>query len=276
MYLIISAATSFNGYKKCPDKEGKDENAIAISQLQAAGRKKFEQLYNAHKKDYEKYFNRVNLSLTDQPHPQKATDERLADYKKGVADPGLEELYFQFGRYLLISCSRPGGIAANLQGIWNPIIRPPWRSNYTVNINLQMNYWPAEVCNLSELTEPLMKQIEQMAVNGASTAKHYYNMRGWAAHHNSDLWGQTNPVGEGTGDPKWANWAMGSPWLSQHLYEHYRFTGDKNFLRKTAYPLMKGAADFCLDWLVEKDGHLITAPSTSPENVLYGDRKSVV
>jgi alpha-L-fucosidase 2 len=188
-------------------------------------------------------------------------------YKTGAADPALEALYFQFGRYLLISCSRPGGIAANLQGIWNPLLRPPWRSNYTTNINVQMNYWPAEMCNLSEMTEPLIQQIKRWAINGAATAKNYYNMRGWVLHHNSDLWAQTNPVGEGAGDPKWANWSLGSPWLSQHLYEHYRFITDKKYLRETAYPIMKSAAEFCMDWLVEKDGVLLTAPSTSPENV---------
>lgn len=265
--LYVSAATSYNGYNKCPDKEGKDEEKIAIQYLQAALKKSFTQLMAAHINDYQKYFNRVALSLTDQPAPAMPTDKRLAEYKTGKDDPALEELYFQFGRYLLISSSRPGGIPANLQGIWNNLTRPPWRSNYTTNINVQMNYWPAEPCNLSEMTQPLMEQIKRWAVNGKATAKNYYNMKGWALHHNSDIWAQTNPVGEGNGDPKWANWALGSPWLSQHLYEHYRFTADKKFLRETAYPLMKGAAEFCLDWLVEKDGVLVTAPSTSPENV---------
>jgi alpha-L-fucosidase 2 len=217
--------------------------------------------------DYQKYFNRVSLSLTDVRADDKPTDKRLEDYKQTGNDLGLEELYFQFGRYLLISSSRPGGVPANLQGIWNNLIRPSWRSNYTTNINVQMNYWPAEPGNLSEMTEPLIQQINRWAINGSVTAKNYYNMHGWAVHHNSDIWAQTNPVGEGGGDPKWANWSLGSPWLSQHLYEHYRFTADKKFLRETAYPLMKGAADFCLDWLVEKDGKLVTAPSTSPENV---------
>jgi len=158
------------------------------------------------------------------------------------------------------------------------LIRPSWRSNFTTNINLQMNYWPAEVCNLSELTEPLITQIKHLAVNGKNTAQNYYHASGWAVHHNSDIWAQTNPVGEGTGDPKWANWSLGSPWLSQHLYEHYLFTRDKSYLKDTAYPLMKGAALFCLDWLVEKDGYLVTAPSTSPENsyILPNGNKEVV
>lgn len=265
--LFVSAATSFNGYDKCPDKNGKNEEQVAIRYLQAAMKKNFAQLLNAHVKDYQKYFNRVAISLTNEAPPDIPTDKRLANYKTGAIDKTLEELYFQFGRYLLISSSRPGGIPANLQGIWNNSIRPPWRSNYTTNINVQMNYWPAEICNLSEMTEPLIEHIKRQAKNGTATAKNYYNMDGWVVHHNSDIWAQTNPVGEGNGDPKWANWSLGSPWLSQHLYEHYRYTADKKYLRETAYPLMKSAAEFCLDWLVEKDGMLVTAPSTSPENV---------
>ncbi len=265
--LYVSAATSYNGFDKYPDKDGKDEEKIAKQFLQASLKKDYKQLLDAHVKDYQKYFNRVVLSLTDKSADDQPTDKRLTDYRTTGNDRGLEELYFQFGRYLLISSSRPGGIPANLQGIWNKEIRPSWRSNYTTNINVEMNYWPAEMCNLSEITEPLIQQIKRWAVNGKATAKNYYNMRGWAVHHNSDMWAQTNPVGEGGGDPKWANWALGSPWLSQHLYEHYRFTSDKKYLKETAYPLMKSAAEFCLDWLVEKDGVLITAPSTSPENV---------
>ena len=265
--LYVSAATSYNGFNKYPDKDGKDEEKIAKQFLQTSLKKDYKQLLDAHVKDYQKYFNRVVLSLTDKSADDQPTDKRLTDYRTTGNDRGLEELYFQFGRYLLISSSRPGGIPANLQGIWNKEIRPSWRSNYTTNINVEMNYWPAEMCNLSEMTEPLIQQIKRWAVNGKATAKNYYNMRGWAVHHNSDMWAQTNPVGEGGGDPKWANWALGSPWLSQHLYEHYRFTSDKKYLKETAYPLMKSAAEFCLDWLVEKDGVLITAPSTSPENV---------
>ncbi|MBE9599738.1 glycoside hydrolase N-terminal domain-containing protein [Pedobacter sp. MC2016-24] len=278
--VLISGATSYNGYNVYPDLNGKDENAAALHDLKAAEKKPYLQMETAHVKDYQNYFNRLSFSInnTGKLLVDVPTDVRLANYKSGKADFGLEQLYFQFGRYLLISCSRPGGIPANLQGIWNPLIRPSWRSNFTTNINLQMNYWPAEVCNLSELTEPLITQIKHLAVNGKSTAQNYYKASGWAVHHNSDIWAQTNPVGEGTGDPKWANWSLGSPWLSQHLYEHYRFTKDKNYLKDTAYPLMKGAALFCLDWLVEKDGYLVTAPSTSPENsyILPNGNKEVV
>jgi alpha-L-fucosidase 2 len=265
--LYVTAATSFNGYDRFPDKDGKDEEKLATNYLHAALKKPFNQLLSVHTKDYQQYFNRLNISIEKENNEAIPTDKRLDAYKKGATDIGLEELYFQFGRYLLISCSRPGGFPANLQGIWNKEIRPSWRSNYTTNINLQMNYWLAEVCNLSDLAQPLIEQIQRFAKNGTATAKNYYNMHGWAVHHNSDIWAQTNPVGEGGGDPKWANWALGSPWLSQHLYEHYRFNGNKKYLKDTAYPLMKSAAAFCLDWLVEKDGFLVTAPSTSPENI---------
>lgn len=265
--LLISAATSFNGFDKCPDKDGKNETAEVQRYIDQASRKKYEQLRAAHIKDYKQFFDRVDFTITNQPAPNFPVNERIQRYKNGEPDAALEQLYFQFGRYLLISCSRPGGIPANLQGIWNPLLRPSWRSNFTTNINLQMNYWPAEMTNLSEMTEPLIAHIKRLAINGTATAKNYYNMDGWAVHHNSDMWAQTNPVGEGNGDPKWANWSLGSPWLSQHLYEHYRFTTDKTYLKEVAYPLMKSAAEFCLDWLVEKDGMLVTAPSTSPENV---------
>ncbi len=265
--LFVSAATSFNGYDKCPVSEGKDEEKIAVRYLQNAVKKNYKQLLAAHTNDYQKYFNRLSLTLNNSVAPDLPINERLINYQKGASDFALEELFFQFGRYLLISSSRPGGMPANLQGIWNNLIRPSWRSNYTTNINLQMNYWLAEQTNLDEMNLPLIEHIKRLAKNGTATARNYYNMKGWAVHHNSDIWAQTNPVGEGNGDPKWANWAMGSPWLSQHLYEHYRFTADKKYLKEVAYPLMKSAAEFCLDWLVEKEGILVTAPSTSPENV---------
>jgi alpha-L-fucosidase 2 len=265
--LYVAAATSFNGYDKCPDSDGKDEEKLATTFLQSALKKKYDQLLSSHIKDYQKYFNRLSISLTEEKKSILPIDKRLEAYKNGKPDLALEQLYFQFGRYLLICSSRPGGMPANLQGIWNKEIRPPWRSNYTTNINLQMNYWLAETCNLSDLAQPLIAHIQRLAKNGTATAKNYYNMQGWAVHHNSDIWAQTNPVGEGGGDPKWANWALGSPWLSQHLFEHYRFTNNKKYLQDTAYPLMKSAALFCMDWLVEKDAYLITVPSTSPENV---------
>jgi alpha-L-fucosidase 2 len=269
--LYISGATSYNGFDRFPDIDGLDEKTKALAFLDGIKSKNFSGIKSAHIADYQHYFNRVSLSLDEGvfSKDEQPTDERLAAYKKGAADYGLEVLYFQYGRYLLISSSREGGIPANLQGIWNPLIRPSWRSNFTTNINVQMNYWPAETTNLSELTGPLIAQIGRWAKNGTETAKNYYGARGWVLHHNSDIWAQTSPVGEGVGDPKWANWSLGSPWISQHLFEHYLFSQDKQYLKQTAYPLMKGAALFCLDWLIEKDGYLVTAPSTSPENSYF-------
>ncbi|SIN86505.1 glycoside hydrolase family 95 protein [Chitinophaga niabensis] len=263
--LYISAATSFNGFDKCPDK---DESQLAQGYLNKAFTKSFDQIKKEHIKDYQQYFNRVTLSLSNTPEVPGSTLERLMQYTRGAADPALEALYFQYGRYLLIACSRPGGIPANLQGIWNPILRAPWSSNFTTNINAQMNYWPAEMMNLSEMHLPFMEFIKNTAITGRETARNFYKAKGWAVHHNSDIWATSNPVGDlGKGSPTWANWAMGSPWLSQHLWEHYAFTADKDFLQNTAYPLMKDAAMFCLDWLVEDpNGLLVTAPASSPEN----------
>lgn len=265
--LLVSAGTSFNGYQHCPDSGGKDETKATLDYLSAASRYKYSVLLDRHVKDYRSYYARNSLFLGEDTYPDFPTDRRLANYKKGTEDLHLEALYFQYGRYLLISSSRPGGMPANLQGIWNNLIRPSWRSNYTTNINLQMNYWPALSTNLTEMNRPLIDHIKRLADNGTATATNYYGMRGWAVHHNSDIWAQTNPVGEGSGDPKWANWSLGSPWLCQHLFEHYRFTGDTTYLREIAFPLMKTAAQFCEDWLIQKDGYWLTAPSTSPENV---------
>jgi alpha-L-fucosidase 2 len=278
--LLLSAATSFNGFDKCPISSGKDEIAIAKEYLNAARKKTYRQLLASHLADYHKYFNRVSLVLDEEENNTNAslpTNKRLAGYTQGAKDAGLEALYFQYGRYLLISSSRPGGTVANLQGIWNHHVRPPWSSNFTTNINVQMNYWPAEVTNLSEMHKPLFSLIQAQAVNGKKTAKEFYDLDGWVLHHNSDIWALTNPVGDlGNGDPKWANWAMGGDWLCQHLWQHYQFTGDEKFLRDTAYPLMKGAVEFTLGWLVEdKDGWLVTAPSGSPEND-FRDEKGVV
>ncbi len=278
--LLVTAATSFNGFDKCPDREGKDERKLAQGYISAAVGKPYAALLKNHQTDYQSYFNRVSFTLKD-PEAVKnvniPTDQRLLNYSKNASDVSLETLYFQYGRYLLISSSRPGGPPANLQGIWNKELRAPWSSNYTININTQMNYWPAEVTNLSEMHQPLMDFIRDLAVTGKTTAKQFYNLNGWVAHHNSDIWAMSNPVGDlGKGDPKWANWGMGANWLSQHLWEHYQFTGDKKFLREKAYPLMKGAAEFTLGWLVEdKEGYLVTAPSVSPENVfIYAPGKT--
>lgn len=268
--LLIGGATSFNGMRRDPDTEGKDAVALATSALDAASEASYADARKAHVADYRKYFDRVSLDLgrNGKVTEGKDTRERLLAYCRGAEDHGLEELYFNFNRYLMISSSRPGGLPANLQGIWNHHMRAPWSSNYTININAEMNYWPAEVCNLSECHQPFLNYVREISANGAETARNFFGAEGWSLSHNADIWGQTNPVGNrGWGDPVWANWYVGAPWVCQHLYEHYRFTGDKKYLSEEAYPVMKEAARFCLDWLVEgKDGHLVTAPSTSPEN----------
>ena len=279
--LFLSAATSFNGFDKCPDKEGKDEHKLARGYMDNAIKKTYAVLFSTHQSDYQKFYNRVALHLKDSIDNNTniilPSDERLKSYSSGTYDPGVEELYFNYGRYLLISSSRPGSTPANLQGIWNFELTAPWSSNFTININTQMNYWPAEPTNLSEMHLPLFELIKNISVTGKRTAREFYNMNGWVAHHNSDIWAVSNPVGnKGDGDPKWANWPQGGNWLCQHLWEHYSFTQDKNFLRQTAYPLMKGAVEFCLDWLVEDaDGYLVMVPSTSPENDFkYGGGKT--
>lgn len=276
--LLLSAATSFNGFDKCPDSDGKDEKKLAKQYLDQAKMKTFEHLLNRHLKDFHHFFNRVSFTLDgDDSRLALPTGERLERYATGASDGSLETLYFQYGRYLLISSSRTPGAPANLQGIWNNAVRPPWSSNYTININTEMNYWLAEECNLSELHQPLFDLIKGLAVTGKKTAQNFYNAKGWVAHHNTDIWALSNPVGDkGDGYPGWANWQMGGNWLCQHLWKHYLFTGDKEFLKNTAYPLMKGAAEFCLSWLVkDSNGYWVTAPSTSPENAfIYAPGKN--
>lgn len=266
--LLLSAGTSFNGPDKSPGRAGRDPSAEALRPLAAAQKLSYGELLARHVADHQKLFRRVALDLGSSTGASElTTDARLARFVKGEPDPGLSTLLYQFGRYLLIASSRPGGLPANLQGIWNDSLRPPWSSNWTLNINAEMNYWPAEVANLSECHEPFFDFIEKLAVNGRKTAEVNYGARGWVAHHNADIWGQTAPVGHyGEGDPMWANWSLSSPWLSQHLWEHYAFSRDEKFLRERAWPVMKGAAEFCLDWLIDDGkGHLVTAPSTSPE-----------
>lgn len=274
--LFISAATSFNGFDKCPDSQGKDEHAFAENPIKKASTKKYDNLVKEHLQDFQKLFNRVSLQLNEKETSKSnlPTDIRLEQYDKGEKDSGLEALFFQYGRYLLISSSRTHNAPANLQGIWNNKLRAPWSSNYTTNINLQMNYWPVESASLSELFFPLDDFVKNVSVTGAETAKSYYHANGWVLHHNSDIWATTNPVGDfGKGDPMWANWYMGANWLSRHLWEHYQYTGDVAYLKKV-YPIIKGAAEFSLDWLQQdKNGYLVTMPSTSPENKYYYDGK---
>ncbi|RYZ88493.1 MAG: hypothetical protein EOP04_09285 [Proteobacteria bacterium] len=185
---------------------------------------------------------------------------------KTHTDPELVAMIAQFGRYLLIAGSRPGGQPVNLKGIWNERLRPEYSSNWCIDHDAQMFYYAVESANLSEMHQPFLQFIGDLSKNGEKTAKVNYGMRGWCAHHNTDIWRCSNPVGDGGGNPHWATWNLSGAWLSNHFFEHYLFTGDANFLRTEAWPVMKGAAQFCLDWLVERDGHLITVPSVSPEN----------
>jgi alpha-L-fucosidase 2 len=261
--LLLCAGTSFNGPDKSPGREGRDPTAEALRPLVAAQKLSYQKLLDRHLDDYQKLFRRVDLDPGQDSGAKKLpTDERLVRFVEGGVDPGLATLLYQYGRSLLIASSRPGGLPANLQGIWNDSMRPPWSANWMLDINAQMNYWPAEVANLTECHEPFFDFIEKLAVNGRKTAGVNYDTRGWVAHHTADIWCQTGPVGNyGGGDPVWANWAMSSPRLSQHFWEHYAFSGDKEFLRTRAWPVMKGAAEFCLDWLIEDGkGHLVTAP----------------
>lgn len=268
--VYITISTNFEAPDINPANSKKDYRKIADNLRDKALQQQFEDIAARHIDDYSKLFSRVNIDLgTSDPRlNDMPTDLRLKTYydNRGY-DPDLEELYFQFGRYLLISCSRTPNVPANLQGLWNEQIYAPWRSNYTVNINLEENYWPAEVTNLSEMHYPLLSFVSQLQKTGKTTAKEYYNIdRGWCGAHNSDIWAMTCPVGHGYDHPQWANWNMGGAWLAAHIWQHYLFTKDEQFLREY-YPVLKGAAEFCLEWLIEDaDGNLITSPSTSPEN----------
>ncbi|KAA9002092.1 glycoside hydrolase family 95 protein [Paenibacillus spiritus] len=270
--LLLAAETNYEELRRRAahlpaDSEGARPSARlpgAAERVLRAGRRSYPELRSRHAGEHQALFRRVDLDLGGTGRDDIPTDRRLAAYREGGADPALEALLFQYGRYLLMASSRPGTQAANLQGIWNPHVQPPWNSDYTTNINTQMNYWPAEVCNLAECHEPLFDLIAEASRTGARTAAIHYGARGWVAHHNMDLWRMTSPTG---GDASWAFWPMGGVWLCRHLWEHDAFHPSEPFLRETAYPLMKGAALFCLDWLVEApDGFLVTNPSTSPEN----------
>lgn len=264
--LVATATTSYAGFDRSPALGDVDPHALAAQMLATAASRPYTAARGDHIADYQALFHRVALDLGRGPGAELPTDERIRRYAADP-DPALVTLLFQYGRYLLIASSRPGSQPANLQGIWNDELRPPWSSNFTININTQMNYWPAESTNLAECHTPLFDFIGDLSANGRRTAQTNYGARGWVAHHNADLWRQSAPVGAfGAGDPVWACWPMAGPWLCQHLWEHYAFGGDQLFLAERAYPPMKGAAEFCLDWLVEHDGRLVTAPSTSPEN----------
>lgn len=261
--IKVVAHTSFNGFKCEAGTDGKDFRKLCSESLEKVKEKTFEELYSAHLKEYVELFSRVNFNLGNDENYKIPTNRRLEYVINGGEDLSLIPLYFQYGRYLLISSSRKGTQPANLQGIWNEDLRPAWSSNYTTNINVEMNYWPAEICNLSECHEPLFKMIKEVSEVGAETAKARYGCNGWTANHNINLWRQAAPAG---GSVEWAYWPMAGAWLSSHLWDHYEFTQDKKFLEEV-YPTMKGAAIFLLDWLIsDENGYLVTCPSTSPEN----------
>ena len=278
LYLINE--TSFNGFDKHPVKEGAPYLENAANDIWHTQNYSFDEFYARHLTDYKAIYDRVKIDLggsKETAHLSAITSQLLKDYTdNGGNNRYIEELYFQYGRYLLISCSRTEGVPANLQGLWTPHLWSPWRGNYTVNINLEENYWPAFVANLAEMAQPLDGFIQSLATNGVYTAKNYYGINeGWCSSHNSDIWAMTNPVGEKNESPMWANWNMGGAWLVNTLWERYQFTQDKTYLQTVAYPLMKGAARFCLRWLIEnpkQPGELITAPSTSPENEYKTDK----
>ena len=271
-------ATSFNGFDKHPVNEGTRYIEQAADDAWHLVNYTYDQLRERHIADYKAIYDRFKLKLGNATFDTKRnTEQQLKDYtdRKG-GNTYLETLYAQYGRYLLISCSRTAGVPANLQGLWTPHLWSPWRGNYTVNINLEENYWPAEVANMGEMAMPLDNFIAALAANGRYTAKNYYGItEGWCSSHNSDIWAMTNPVGEKREWPEWANWNMGGAWLVNALWDHYLFNLDIEYLRSTAYPLMKGAAEFCMAWLIKNPNNpdeLITAPSTSPENEYKTDK----
>ncbi|MCR1950648.1 glycoside hydrolase family 95 protein [Clostridium sp. DSM 100503] len=301
--LILSASTNFEEFNIKQGSAGRDEKALSEIIINNAEKLSYDELFNNHFKEYSELFDRVEFRLGKEVNrnnenenknekgqskrknentkgqwqnilkeskdreveniEELPTDERLKRLKNGEEDLGLITLYFHYGRYLLISSSRRGSEPANLQGIWNEEVRPPWSSNYTININTEMNYWPAEVCNISECHEPLLNMIKDLSISGEKTAREEFNCEGWTANHNVDIWRYSNTV---LGSCEWGYWPMGGPWICQHIFEHYDFTRDKEFL-KEYYPILKGSASFLLSWLREDSkGVLNTCPSTSPEN----------
>jgi alpha-L-fucosidase 2 len=256
--IYISIATNFRNYRELNG----DENEGALTYLNKAASKSFPEIVKAHRIVYRKYFNRVRLDLGTTDAEKLPTDVRLKNFDS-VSDPQFVTLYYQYGRYLLISSSQPGGQPANLQGIWNNRLYPPWDSKYTININAEMNYWPAEKTNLPELHEPFLQMVKEMSVTGSQTAKDMYGTRGWMAHHNTDIWRATGAVDGAF----WGIWNNGGGWSSQHLWEHYMYNGDKTYLA-SVYPVLKGAALFYADFLIEHPRYhwLVVCPDMSPEN----------
>ncbi len=272
-YIYFATENSFNGYDKLPVLEGKEYKNKCLDILDSAVNKNYDDLKTAHINDYSELFNRVSLDLGSDNKGDIPTNERLINHNNGTKDIALYTLIFNFGRYLIITASREGTQASTLQGIWNNKLQAPWHSNYTVNINTEMNYWPVLMCNLAECNLPIIDFIKDISVAGEKTAKERYNARGFCAHHNIDLWRQTGPV---AGDASWAFWPMSGGWLCEHLYNHYLYTDNIEFLKETAYPILKKCCEFYLDMLVsDNDGYLVCAPSTSPENQYYFKGKKI-
>ncbi len=266
-YVIVylSVITSYTAWNRLPDGEHMQHAQININN---AAKKGYDAVKKSHTEDFSSYYNRVKLNIkTDENNIP--TDERIKAENK---DTGLAVLLFNFGRYLLISSSRSGSLATNLQGIWNEEPIAPWASNYTVNINTEMNYWPALMCDLAEFMDPLIELIKMTCESGKRTAKEYYNVdKGFTAHHNYDIWGKTTPA---PGSPRWSYWCMSSGWMCRHLFEYYQYTNDIKFLEETAFPIMYEAALFYMEIMEEHDGKLIITPSTSPENGYMHDKQA--
>lgn len=261
--LLVTAATNYNA--KDPFTPLDDNlSKICSNILKQASKKPVKKVRTEHISDYQELFKRVAIDLGRSPLDDKPTNERLEAVKEGADDAGLMALYFQYGRYLLIASSRAGTLPANLQGIWNQHLIAPWHGDYHTNINMQMNYWPVEVTNLSECHKPFFDFIETLVPTGKKTAKNVYNSDGFVVHHTTDVWHWTSPIGKA----QYGMWPMGGAWCTQHFMEHYRFTGDSTFLKERAYPIMKESAKFLLDWLTvdPRSGKLVSGPSTSPEN----------
>jgi alpha-L-fucosidase 2 len=266
--LLIGMATGYRTYSVLPDRSAAEVIALASGPIASVRNIFYEQLREKHITDHRALYRRVEFTLGGTAGADTLpTDERVKQHGDSI-EPSLLMLYFNYSRYLLIASSRVGSQPANLQGIWNEEVRPPWSSNWTSNINVQMNYWHAETCNLAECHLPLFEMTRDLSVNGRITAQTNYGAPGWVSHHNIDLWRQSGPVGDYVAAPTWANFAMSGPWLCAHLWEHYQFSKDSVFLREAAYPIMKGSAEFCLSWLIDDgNGSLTTCPSVSTENL---------
>lgn len=264
--LLIAAATDYNAKDPYSPLENNLGNKCSKA-LKVVSKKQINSIVSDHVSEHQRLFRRMTIELGTNSSEKIPTDERLEAVKQGEDDPGLVALYFQYGRYLLISSSRPGTLPANLQGIWNEHIKAPWHSDYHTNINMQMNYWPAEITNLSECHEPFFDFMEALVPSGQNTAKNVYNNDGFVVHHTTDVWHWTTPIGR----VQYGMWPFGGAWSTQHFMEHYRFTGDTAFLKERAYPIMKESARFLLDWLTKdpRSGKLVSGPSTSPENKFF-------